>query len=294
MTARLEAPAHYDDERRTIWADTVSRLTSSGRVFRADPEILNTYVEAVRSHRQASRLLAQTNVLVTRDGKVSENPALAVQRRSAEAMARASKALGLDRAPGMPDGPSMTAPDPVLNRDGKCGGKKKQGDGTCTQAAGWGTPHPGTGRCKLHGGCAPSSVAAGLNEQAARELARLDVPPVTDPLTELARLAAQAVAWKDNMAAKVNQLSSLRYESATGGEQLRAEIALWERALDRCVSTLTAMAKLNLEGRMAAVREATARMLEQALDAALEQAGVGLDKQAEAREVFRRSLKVVA
>jgi len=102
MTARLDPPAHFDDERREIWAETVSRLTSSGRVFRADPEVLGTYVEAVRSHRQASRLLAQTNVLLTRDGRAVENPALAVQRRSAEAIARASKALGLDRIPAAP------------------------------------------------------------------------------------------------------------------------------------------------------------------------------------------------
>jgi len=127
VTARLEPPAHYDDERREVWAETVNRLTSSGRVFRADPEVLGTYVEAVRSHRQASRLLAQTNVMITRDGKVMENPALAIQRKSAESMARASRALGLDRTP-MPDGSSVTVPEPELNHDGKCGGKKKQSE----------------------------------------------------------------------------------------------------------------------------------------------------------------------
>ena len=102
MTARLDPPQHFDDERRAIWAETVTRLTSSGRVFRADPEVFGTYVEAVRSHRQASRLLAQTNVMVTRDGKAMENPALAIQRKSAEAMARASRSLGLDRIPSGP------------------------------------------------------------------------------------------------------------------------------------------------------------------------------------------------
>lgn len=291
---RLEPPAHYDDERRQVWADTLARLTSSGRVFRADPEILNTYVEAVRSHRQASRLLSQSNVLLTRDGRAVENPALSVQRRSAEAMTRASRALGLDRAPLAGD-PSMTAGDPAPVRDGKCGGPKRQGGGTCGQAAGWGTPHPGSGRCKLHGGCSPSHVTAGLNEQAARELARLDVEPVGNPLEELGRLAAQAVAWKDAMAGKVNELNGrLRYESENGGEQLRAEILLWERALDRCVMTLTAIVKLNIEGRLASVREATADMLDQALQAALASSGCDVDGQQRAREAFRRHLKVVA
>lgn len=33
----------------------------------------------------------------------------------------------------------------------KCGAKNRQGK-PCQQAAGWGTDHPGKGRCKLHGG----------------------------------------------------------------------------------------------------------------------------------------------
>lgn len=48
-----------------------------------------------------------------------------------------------------------------------CGAKKKQGEGHCTQPAGWGTQNaprpaadgrpafPGVGRCKLHGGATP-------------------------------------------------------------------------------------------------------------------------------------------
>lgn len=36
-----------------------------------------------------------------------------------------------------------------------CGAKKKQNGGHCTRPAGWGTDHPGFGKCKLHGGCSP-------------------------------------------------------------------------------------------------------------------------------------------
>jgi P27 family predicted phage terminase small subunit len=292
MTSRLDAPSHYDDERREIWAETVRRLTAAGRVFRADTEILNTYVEAVRSHRQASRMLAETNVLVVRNGQARENPALGVQRKTADAMARASRALGLDHLP-FADASSMTAPDSAPTRDGKCGGKKKQTEGTCTQAAGWGTPHPGTGRCKLHGGCAPSSVIAGMNAQAQRLLYQHDAPPVTDPLSALQRLAGRAAAWEDIIGEKVNELHSLRY-STEGGEQLRAEIAVMERAMDRLGKLLVDIAKLNIEGRLATVREATAQMLEQALNAALTSSGCDLDGQQRAREAFRRNLKVVA
>lgn len=34
----------------------------------------------------------------------------------------------------------------------RCGSTKSDGSGVCTQSAGWGTNHPGEGKCKLHGG----------------------------------------------------------------------------------------------------------------------------------------------
>src|SRR5262245_41041046 len=92
--------------------------------------------------------------------------------------------------------------------------------------------------CNKHGGGAPQNRAAAarriLDERAAKELARLDVPPVTNPLAELARTAGQAVAFKDAMAAKVNLLADVGYQSTMGLEQTKAELGLWERALDRC------------------------------------------------------------
>jgi hypothetical protein len=178
--------------------------------------------------------------------------------------------------------------------DGKCGGKKKQSEGTCTQAAGWGTPHPGTGRCKLHGGCAPSSVTAGVSAQAEKLLYQRDAPPVTDPLSALQRLAGRAAAWEDIIGEKVNEMRSIRYSTEGGGEQLRAEIVVMERAMDRVGKLLVDIAKLNIEGRLATVREATAQMLEQALAAALVASGCDLDGQQRAQEAFRRNLKVVA
>jgi hypothetical protein len=78
-----------------------------------------------------------------------------------------------------------------------CGGEKR-GGGTCTQAAGWGTPHPGVGRCKLHGGSTPSHVAAAQKVEAERAVATFGLPRDIDPhealLEELHRTAG-AVAW---------------------------------------------------------------------------------------------------
>lgn len=52
----------------------------------------------------------------------------------------------------MPGNKAQDAPAPAADRP-RCGAHKKgPGGGICTQTAGWGTKHPGSGRCKLHGG----------------------------------------------------------------------------------------------------------------------------------------------
>lgn len=155
----------------------------------------------------------------------------------------------------------------------KCGSRKRQGDGTCTLPAGWGTDHPGTGSCKHHGGSTRNHRKAAVEAQARIELARLDVPPVDDPLSELAKITGQVIAWKDQIAGKVNELTSLRYSTETG-EQLRAEVGLLERAFDRCEKFLTAMARLNIDERLAAISEQRAELIISVMVAALERAGI--------------------
>lgn len=80
-----------------------------------------------------------------------------------------------------------------------CGGKLKKGrEGTCKRPPGWGTDHPGTGRCKLHGGCAPSSRIAGAEELARQAVVTYGLPrdiSPTDALLEEVRYTAGHVAW---------------------------------------------------------------------------------------------------
>jgi len=141
---------------------------------------------------------------------------------------------------------------------------------------------------------APAVIAAAkLTQQAERLLYQRDAAPVTDPLSALQKLAGRAAAWEDLIGEKVNEMRSIRY-STEGGEQLRAEIAVMERAMDRLGRLLVDIAKLNIEERLAGIRKQTADMLERALDAALEASGAPLDGKAKAREAFKRNLKVVA
>lgn len=178
--------------------------------------------------------------------------------------------------------------------DWYCGAPKRQGEGTCEKRAGWGTKHVGIGRCKNHGGSTPSHVKNAVEVQARAELARLNVAPVTDPLTALGQIAGEVLAWKDAMAEKVNELKSLRYSTENGGEQLRAEVALYTSALDRCERFLSSMARLDIDERLARVTIAQKLMIVRAVEAALASAGVAGPAAAEAKRVAARHLREMA
>lgn len=99
---------------------------------------------------------------------------------------------------------AAVATEPMTDR--YCGAKKKQGPGTCTRPAGWGTTHAGVGRCKLHGGSTPNGIAAAQKAIAEAEVATyglpIDIDPHTALLEELHRTAGH-VAWLN---AKVQSL----------------------------------------------------------------------------------------
>jgi hypothetical protein len=181
--------------------------------------------------------------------------------------------------------------------DSYCGARKRNGNGTCTQAAGWGTDHPGIGCCKLHGGSTPKQIVGAERVRAEREvravLAELDVQDVADPISGLLRLAGQVLAWQEATAALVNELDSVRVKTANGVEQLRAEVALYERAMDRAASVLAAIARLNLEERLARVTERQADAVIAAIDAALAVVGVSGERAVEAKQAAARHLRAV-
>ncbi|MFE5037179.1 hypothetical protein [Streptomyces sp. NPDC056683] len=182
----------------------------------------------------------------------------------------------------------------------KCGAQKRQGKpgDLCTFVAGWGTDHVGFGHCRLHGGNTRTQRTSAREQMADAEarqvLATLDVAPVADPFAALSRLAGQVLAWQEAISSIVNDLGErLRYEGASGSEQLRAEIALYERAMDRTGHVLGMIAKLNIEDRMARVTERQADALVSALEAALAAAGVTGQQADEARKAAARHLRAV-
>lgn len=136
--------------------------------------------------------------------------------------------------------------------------------------------------CGIHGGKAPHMLAAAerrgaeaeLEVKVSKVLAKLDVAPVDNPLVALSQLAGQVVAWQDALAERVNSLTEIRYEDAKGAEQLRAEVSLYERAMDRCNTVLGNIGRLNIDERLARVTEKQAETIIKAIDAGLLAAGI--------------------
>jgi hypothetical protein len=159
-------------------------------------------------------------------------------------------------------------------------------------------PALGATVCRWHGGAAPQ-VKAKAAERVAEEMARRALrriaddqgpaEPVANPLLELSRIAGEALRWKRLVAEHVAQLEQLRYQGVSG-EQVRAEILLFERALDRCAAVLATIVRLNIDERLAAITEQQGHVLAGVVVSVLERLDLG-DKADTARELIAVELE---
>lgn len=175
--------------------------------------------------------------------------------------------------------------------------------------------------CRMHGGKAPQVRAA-----AARRVVEADAikavsamgswSPVTDPLSALADVAGEVTAVKNFLRGLVDEIvrreqaadaspisgamdrltgaETLRSVDDKGGEQLNAKFQAYMNMLDRTVSTLATIAKLNIDERMARLDAARAELVMEALRRALAELGLAGEAQTRGIETFGRHLKVVA
>lgn len=181
----------------------------------------------------------------------------------------------------VPDGEEWTTAAGKKMSGHRCQGKSKRSQEQCERRAALGQDV-----CKMHGGGAPQARAAGQRRQLEQRIERdvrqaMDrglIRPVDDPLGELARVAGEIVAFKDYLAGQVEDLNGVitywteaSFSDAEGEfrttatEQVRAVLAAYERALDRTAKVLATMVKLDLQGRLVAIREDEATRLVEAI-----------------------------
>jgi len=179
----------------------------------------------------------------------------------------------------------------------RCGAKlknksKKNPTGLCTNF-----PKEFTNRCRLHGGDSPRAKLAAerarLEFQIGKAAQQLGLAPaVENPLHELQQLAGEVVQWKNLCRQTLDDLTDVGYAGFTG-EQVHAKVQVWERALDRSITALATLARLNIDERLARIEEQQAAMVRQAFAAGLEEIGIGPEQRASAAKVFARHLRVV-
>lgn len=158
-------------------------------------------------------------------------------------------------------------------------------------------PMAGQDVCASHGGRAKQNKAAAAvraaEGQVRETLGYLTIVPIDNPLASLQRLAGEAEAWKEACSEHVSRLRAMRY-GTEGGEAIRGEIVLFERAMDRCLMVLATIAKLNIDERLVRIAEAQKMMVIQAIEASLASAGVVGPQAIEAKKVAARHLRSVA
>jgi hypothetical protein len=195
--------------------------------------------------------------------------------------------------------PGAWAPSHDVPPERRCHGKSLDADGHRTRPCKqWAIA--GLTLCYRHGGSNRIMRAAGERrvaedkvEKRARALAlRLDIDPVDNPLKALSLHVGEEIRLKDVFARLVTELEEIRYRGAAG-EQIRAEITLYERALDRVGTRLIAYARLNIDERLAVIQEKQAEAVIRAIDAALAHAGITGPAASEARQVAARELRAV-
>lgn len=130
-------------------------------------------------------------------------------------------------------------------------------------------PMTGQKVCRMHGGSAPQTLAKAearaITEKAEETLVKLwpglaTQAPVKDPVDLLARTAGALEHMADVVGGRVNDLNT----SIAGGKdmtQLRAEIVLLDRLLDKLLKASEGMARLGIAERHVELEQERAAMV---------------------------------
>jgi uncharacterized Zn finger protein (UPF0148 family) len=181
--------------------------------------------------------------------------------------------------------------------DGRCHAKTRAGD-ACRR-----TPKRGFVVCPTHGGQLPKvknaaalRVASMDATREALERLKSDKSKSHDTITEMDRLAAEAIVFKDVCRDRLNVLlatEDMRYEGKTG-EQLRSEVVLYERALDRCNTILSTSVRLNIHEKRVELEKQKAILVAAAFRETLSEMEFTRDVAATAMQVFSQKMRAIS
>lgn len=131
-----------------------------------------------------------------------------------------------------------------------CGAPRtKAGGAPCRKPAGSGTPHPGVGPCKLHGGCAPGVVQKYERELALADMRFMGVPIDIEPTDSLLMAVKVAAGHLAYLTAKVRLVADEdALESPNGRDRV---LNVWGRLQQDAVDRLARVSKMALDAGVA-------------------------------------------
>lgn len=139
-----------------------------------------------------------------------------------------------------------------------CGAKKKSGD-VCVLAAGWGTPHPGMGKCKWHGGLNPAQIKNAMSKEMEQLLGfQMEIEPF-EALLWCIKITAGEVHWLSLQLSTVSRTEWI--EEGMQGKRLN----VWARQRAEAIDRLAKFAKWAIDAGLQERRVQLAEMYGEAL-----------------------------
>lgn len=161
---------------------------------------------------------------------------------------------------------------------------------------------PGAKMCHTHGGNVAKTKRKALdrrNEYQARaqllkQAKERGIDRIEDAVEELEILASEAKAFKDICRDRLEAIGeNWRYDHRAG-EQLRAEVALYERAIDRCNKILTDYVRLGIAEKRVKIAEAQAMILVGVIQNILGRLDLSREQKAIAASVVPQELRAIS
>ena len=145
--------------------------------------------------------------------------------------------------------------------------------------------------CYMHGGASPIVKAAAqqrvhaqrIAASAQATLAHEGISPVEDPLEELGRLASASNALMQALGARVNALSDLEHFDAKNSPAIKAEVQMYERAMDRTHRLLDSLVKHGYTEREIKIQETQVMLVSGVIKRVLSALGLSAEQQKNAQ-----------
>lgn len=191
--------------------------------------------------------------------------------------------------------PKAASPEARRKRQAKrkvasqCGALKR--DGTpCTRPKGWGTQHPGTGRCKNHAGSTHSGQLAAAREQAKG----LGLPVPSTPAQGIQATLNIAMGQLAYATQQVNGLEPGELWADTMVGKVPSHwVKLQHELMDKVARFSQVAAGMGIDERRTALAEAQTSMLQTVITAVLDDLGLSPAQRKLAGPAIRKRLEAV-